>query len=109
MTYVETDCTFEHEGRSFESGGAVITPDYVIGYVGDVLEEFPIGAKLRALTNWHGLQIGTIRLTSSWRTPRSYVSSHYYQAYAKVDGVTYTGRTAGKGMIFKGRRAAKQA
>jgi hypothetical protein len=31
-----------------------------------------------------------------------------YQGYATVDGVTYTGRTAGESMVFRGKRCAKQ-
>jgi hypothetical protein len=94
--YIEKDCTFEHEGRTFEAGGAVVTPDRIIAYLG----------KDGVLTDWHGNKIGTYRVTSTWRTPASYVSSTMHQVYATVDGVTYTGRSAGVGMSFKGRRVA---
>ena len=97
------NCTITHQGKTFQSGGAVVTPDYCVGYVGAQPDNQTEGAQ-RTLTDWHGATIGTIRLTSTWRTPRSYVSSRMYQAYAVVDGVTYTGRTCGTGMIFKGKR-----
>ena len=110
MAYVETDCVVTHEGRTYEAGGAVVTPSHVIGYVGkdrrDGMGCDRSHGSSRDLTDWHGNVIGTIRLTSSWRTPRSFVSSRMYQGYATVDGVTYTGRTCGEGMIFNGKRVA---
>ena len=112
--YIERDCIFTHEGKAFESAGAIVTPDIVVGYVGKVIGGRGFNGALgsehpyRALTDWHGNSLGTIRLTSSWRTPRSYMASRMYQAYATVNGVTYTGRTCGEGMIFTGKRCAKQ-
>lgn len=32
--FVETDCTFSSDGRTYEAGGAMVTPDRVIAYVG---------------------------------------------------------------------------
>jgi len=97
-TYVERDCIVTHEGRSFEAGGAVVTPEVCIGYVGKVANGH------RELTDWHGKPIGTILLGNGWPTPRNYLSSRMYQAYATVNGVTYTGRTGGEGLSFKGKR-----
>ena len=94
MEYVEQDCTVKHKGREFTSGGAVVTPDWIIAYLG----------KDGALNDWHGAKLGTYRIASTWRTPRSSMSSTMSQVYATVDGVTYTGRSAGIGMIFQGRR-----
>jgi hypothetical protein len=96
--FVEQDCTVEHESRKFTSGGAVVIPETIVAYVGKIVDG------RRELTDWHGNKIGTIRLASSWATPRSYVSSCMYQAYATVNGVQYTGRTVGEGMAFKGKR-----
>ncbi len=113
-TYIERDCVFTHEGRSFESGGAIVTPDRIVAYVGPLIGGRGFNGQLgsehpyHALHDWHGAKLGTIRLTSSWRTPRSYVASRMYQAYATVNGVTYTGRTCGEGMVFTGKRCAKQ-
>jgi hypothetical protein len=76
----------------------------IVAYVGKV-----ITGNLHELTTWHGETIGKIRLVSSWPIPRSYVSDRMYQAYAHVDGVRYTGRTAGQCMSFKGKRCAKQS
>jgi hypothetical protein len=98
MHYVEKDCIFTFEGKEFESGGAVITPDYIVAYPVDDGK----------LADWHGNIIGAFRIVSKWRTPRSYVSSHMRQIEALVDGVYYTGRGTGKGMLYKGKRKAKQ-
>lgn len=98
MPYVETNCVVEHDGHRYESGGAVVTPDRIIAYLGEGHD----------LTTWHGESLGTYLIVSSWRTPRSYVSSRMCQVEATVNGVVYTGRSAGRGMIFKGRRKAGQ-
>ena len=92
--WVEPDTFFEHKGRRYEAGGAVITPDWAVGYLG----------KKGVLTDWHGNSIGTYKIVSSWPTPQSFVSSRMYQVEAVVDDVVYTGRSAGEGMIFKGKR-----
>lgn len=98
-TYIERDCTFTHEGRTFEAGGAVVTPDSIVAYPG----------RDGVLTDWHGAILGTWRATSSWRTPHSFVSSRMYQIEANVRGVVYTGRGCGVGMVFRGKRKAGQA
>jgi hypothetical protein len=98
-TYIEEDCTFTHEGRTFEAGGAVVTPDFAIGYVRD----------LKAITNWHGDQVlGNITAVKSWRTSRSYVSDRQYQITARISGVLYTGRSGGSGMIWRGKPCKRQ-
>ena len=106
--YVETECTVEHNGRKFESGGAVVTPERIIAYPGK-----PIGDGMgcdkfgptsrRELCDWHGNVIGTCVFASSWPV-RSYLGSRMYQIYATVNGVTYTGRGTGEGMAFSGKR-----
>ena len=107
--YIETDCTVTHEGRTFEAGGAYVTPERICAYVGKVEGgrgfEGHLGSEpqYRTLTDWHGKRIGTIRLTSSWPI-RSFLAPRMYQAYATVKGVTYTGRTMGEGMVFNGKR-----
>jgi hypothetical protein len=94
MEYVETDCTVEFDGRKFSAGGAVVSSERIIAYL----------AKDGVLTDWHGKPLGTYRITSTWRTPRSYVSSTMSQVLAIVDGIAYTGRSAGVGMAYVGRR-----
>lgn len=101
QAYVEQNCTIEHNGRTFTSGGAVVTPDYIVAYVGDFLLSGLTGQRdTRKLTDWHGNVIGTCTLASSWRI-NSYISDRMYQIYATVDGRRYTGRGCGEGMVCK--------
>jgi hypothetical protein len=92
-TYIETDCTITHEGRSFTSGGAVVTDDRIVAYLG----------KDKVLTDWHGNAIGTYRIVSTWKTPRSYMSDVMHAVHATVNGKLYKGRSMGEGMAFTGK------
>jgi hypothetical protein len=83
----------EHEGREYRAFGSVITDTHITAYLG----------KDGKLTTWDGKVIGTYRITRTWRTPRSFVSSTMNQVYATVDGRTYQGRSAGVGMVFNGK------
>jgi len=85
-----------HEGRSFESSGVMVTPETIVAYLGND----------NRLTDWHGRTLGTYREVAKWRI-NSWLSTHMYQVEATVDGVTYTGRSHGKGMLFRGK--AKKA
>jgi hypothetical protein len=96
--WVEPDCSIEFQGHKFESGGAVVAPDRIVAYPGEGL----------ALNDWHGNRIGTWHLVATWKTPWSHVSSTMSQIEAYVNGVWYTGRGAGRGMVYFGKRKAKQ-
>jgi hypothetical protein len=117
VPYIEPDCTFHHEGRAFTAGGAVVTPDRITAYLG----------KDGALTDWHGNRLGTYRLTATWRLPwNAWQSSTMSQVRAVVriprdmavglvsaalspdTFATYTGRSLGEGMVFRGRRVASE-
>jgi hypothetical protein len=91
--YIERDCVIEHDGRRFESGGASVSRAFLIAYLG----------KNGVLSDWHGRRLGTYRITSTWRI-HSWVSRTMHQVEAAVAGVTYTGRSCGVGMIYRGRR-----
>lgn len=93
--FIEQDCTITHEGQSFTAGGAVITDDRIIAYLG----------KNGVLTDWHGNAIGKYQITSTWKTPHSYLSSTMNAVHAKVDGKLFKGRSAGEGMSFTGKLA----
>lgn len=95
--YIESNCVFEHEGRAFEAGGAVATDNYIIAYPGDD----------GILNDWHGRPLGRWWIVSSWPV-QSFTGSTMHQIEARVNGVTYTGRGFGKGVIYKGKRKAKQ-
>lgn len=93
--YVELDCAITHEGRTFESGGAYLGGDRLVGYLGNGGE----------FTNWHGDVLGTYRITSSWRIPNSWQSDSMKQVEVDLDnGVVFTGRSMGVGMLFRGKR-----
>ena len=97
--YVEQDCTFHFQGKDFTSGGAFVSPDYIIAYP----------AKDGILNDWHGKPLGTWRAISSWKLPlTAWVSDRMYQIEATVNGVKYTGRGCGIGMIYRGKRKARQ-
>lgn len=97
MDYIETDCIIEHNGKKFESGGAVVAGNYLIAYPADNGE----------LKDWHGKVIGTYHITSSrpavFFGRRSWVGDRYYFMRAVVDGRQYSIRGFGKGMIAKGK------
>ena len=107
-TYIEQDCVYNHEGRGFEAGGAVVTDAYAIGYVKGVQQRFSreFYGEIE-ITDWHGVTLGTGRIIKSWRW-HSFLSSHCHQIEARIHGVPYTGRSAGNGMLWKGKRKANQ-
>lgn len=101
MPFVEQDCTFIHEGKSFTSGGAVVTDTRLIAY--------PDTETSGNLKDWHGNVIGTCRVLSSWRLPlHCWVSSRMFSYECFVDGVRYVGRGCGKGMILRAKRSTCQ-
>lgn len=97
MNYIETDCTIQHAGKSFEAGGAVVTDNYIIAYPGD-------NGQLR---DWHGKVIGKYRVTSSWPAIffgcQSWQGERMFAMRATVDGREYSLRGFGKGMVARGR------
>lgn len=98
MNYIEQDCTFTHEGKSFESGGALVTPDRIVAYPG----------KDGRLNDWHGKQIGTYLFMSSRKAVffgrPSWQGSRYYYMRATVHGKAYSLRGFGVGMVATGRK-----
>lgn len=90
--FIEQDCTIEFEGRTFTSGGAVVTDDYIVGYM---------SSDMTKLQTWHGDVISdVVTITGKWRI-NSWVSSHMYQVRVNVNGKWFTGRTCGSGMIAR--------
>lgn len=92
--FVEQDCTF----HGHTANGAIATDDILIAYMGTN----------GIITDWHGEAIGTYKITKTWKTPRSYVSTTMHQLQITAYGIKYTGRCAGTGMLFRGKRCAKQ-
>lgn len=93
--YIEQNTYFEVNGEQYWSGGAIVNDDICIGY---------LGKDGYTLTNWAGDRLGDYAIKSTWKTPKSYVSSKMHQVEVCVFGKIYTGRSAGIGMLFKGKR-----
>lgn len=97
-TWVEQNCVIEFQGRKFESGGASVSPDYLIAYPG----------KDGVLTDWHGNRIGTYTVLSSRPAVffgyRSWIGSQFYFMRANVNGSVYSLRGFGIGYVAKGKR-----
>jgi hypothetical protein len=99
MLYFEGNCTVEYQGRKFTQLGAAIGGGRVIAYLGDN----------HKLTDWHGMELGTWREISSWRQVSSKgMVTTIHQVEVMVDGLTYTGRSQGKGTIFHGKLKVKR-
>jgi hypothetical protein len=98
--YIEQDCTIHHEGRTYESGGAVITDDYAVGY----LKLHQDRGRRGIVTTWHGQELGPARVTASWPILHTGLSDRMHQVEATINGITYTGRSQGDGMIWRGKR-----
>lgn len=91
--------TVNFEGREFSSLGSIIdeASGIIVGY-----------PKGNTLQTWNGQVIEGLRLsvTSSWRTPRSYMSDRMFAYSATYKGKRYHGRGAGDGILLR-LRASK--
>jgi hypothetical protein len=117
--YVEQDCTITHEDQSFEAGGAVVTPEYAIGYPDGIgqrdHEHFTYFSREfwgdeAVVKDWHGNLLGyvtNLKPFKQWNPACGY-HIQMFQLTAVIDNVYYTGRSQGNGMIWKGKRCAKQ-
>jgi hypothetical protein len=104
QVYVEQDCTFEHEGRKFTSGGAYTSPEYAIGYLKFDKEYLYATGKVNT---WHGEYMGEAQIVARWKV-KSYMSDTMMQVICIINGMKYTGRSFGNGMIWKGKRCKHQ-
>lgn len=95
--FIETNCVLEHNGQKIEANGAYVDDSRIVAYLG----------RNGVLTDWHGDILGTYYISATWPTPQSYVSDVMHQVYAKVNGVWYTGRSSGVGMVFTGKRTKR--
>lgn len=102
--FVEPDIAVEVEGRSFSAGGAMVTAELAMGY-----PSFPNGeynGAMGEMKDGRGNVIGSCKITSRWKTPQSHISTHQFQIEAAINGVRYTGRGGGSGMLWRGKRVA---
>ena len=97
--------TIVHEGHEYTAMGSHVTPEDAVGYAKiDEVDHW----QPTSITSWEGKHLGYARITASWSTPQSYWSRRMYQIRACINGVWYTGRTAGNGMLWRGKRCAQQ-
>jgi hypothetical protein len=83
------------EGRTFTSGGAHVDPERAVAYMAD---------DLHSVKTWNGEIMGLAHVVASWIARTSFpLTTRMYQVEAHIDGRTYTGRTAGAGMLWRGR------
>lgn len=97
--------TIHHNGQSFTSGGAHVDPDRAIAYPKFLVPEL-VGTR-GDMTDWKGNRIGSARIVASWSV-QSVWGSRMFQIESTINGVAYTGRGFGSGMIWRGRRKARQ-
>lgn len=59
-----------------------------------------MSSDMKKVTNFKGDVVLSQRviIRAKWKTPKSFVSSEYYQVKVLIDGIWYTGRTAGENM-----------
>jgi hypothetical protein len=99
--------TMTHEGRDYTALGSLV--DLQAGRIMGYLHELPGDRDRFYLTSWDGcFMYILLRRVSTWKTPRSYVSTTYSAFRTVIDGYVYSGRGAGSGMFIrlkKGRKA----
>ncbi len=83
-----------HQGKDYVASGYTRDHAHLVAYLG----------KDGNLTKWDGTVIGSYRIVSTWKTPRSYVSSTMHQVEATLaDSSVWTGRSAGVGMSYSAK------
>lgn len=88
--------TFEHEGVKISHHGAFFHPDAerAVAYLAE--DE-------RSVTTWQGEFLGHARVVARWPI-NSHFSTTMLQVEATINGIRFTGRTLGGGMLWKGKR-----
>lgn len=104
VPYTEKKCVIEHEGKKFEACGAAVTDDHIVAYVGGPIFAWDHSGLLN-LTDWHGTRLGSCRMDKGWLVK----GTRIHQITARVQGVVYTGRGQGEGMVFVGKRRKGKA
>jgi hypothetical protein len=64
---IERDCKIEHEGRTYEAGGAFLAPCTDGYWRGMVYVGEECGRRLRTVTDWHGNVLATASLGPIYR------------------------------------------
>jgi hypothetical protein len=124
QTFAETG-TVIHNGTPFASGGAHVTDDRLVAYLGTGQVRIPAHTvnwnhrtllisermgRCGPVTTWEGKPIGHYTIEKTWRTPTR-GGDYYDMCQVSVmldDGRTYQGRSQGPGMIVTAKRLAAQ-
>lgn len=94
--YVETDCVITFEGRTYESGGAVVTDRYLTAY---------LASDGRTVVTWKGEPIGKARQTGKWRVNSDFGTHVHSYRVTLSNGAEYNARGFGEDMLLEGKRA----
>ena len=81
--------TLTFQGRSFTSGGAVVTPDHIVAYTG----------KDGKLIDFEGHVLGTYRVTSTWKQCTRWNWTRMTAVAAYVNGRQWYGRQGDMDLI----------
>lgn len=107
QTFIETDCTIEHNRRIFSAGGASICGDRIVCYA-----KAPENTECTrdwvpqygwTFTDWHGNKLGSGSVTSHWRIHSIWGTRMYAFDVTLTDGRRFHCRGQGDGMIATGK------
>jgi hypothetical protein len=87
MDFVESNCTVEHAGTTYEFGGAFRHGDHALVYV----RRTETGYKV---TSWHGFELGTASVVSTWKRYNKWGEPSTWKSYRVLlnDGSRWYGR-----------------
>jgi hypothetical protein len=98
--------TMTHDGKDYTALGSLV--DLEKGVILGYLHELPGDRDRFYLTSWDGcFMYILLRRVSTWKTPRSFVSSTYSAFRTVIDGHVYSGRSAGHGMFLRLKKGRK--
>lgn len=82
------------QGQEFTAGGAMVTPTHALAYM---------SSDMATVQRSDGTPIGKARIVARWRLPWHCMEHTMFQVEATIGGRTYTGRTCGGAMIWRGK------
>lgn len=109
--------TMSHDGTDFAAGGAYITDDRMVAYLGSIDTVIPHGEGVAIdrrpskgdgnVQTWQGINIGRYSIVKSWRVHSMHGTHDMNQVSIRLtDGRRYNGRSQGPNMIVTARRLA---
>lgn len=96
--------TVTHNGMDFSSGGAYITDERLVAYLGSFDKD---SSRSGHLETWQGIHIGRYSIVKSWRVHSMHGTHDMNQVSIRLtDGRRYNGRSQGPNMVVTARRLA---